>query len=107
LPERDDMPTPLTPPPGRDEGAWREPGAPRLSGLNRRPASRYGNPKLIGGGERQDRSWPVSAARATSLLASLSHNTELATAVQNVQPAALKATVPKARWRAGVYTTRA
>src|SRR5688572_3523643 len=44
-------------------------------------------------------------ARATSLLSSLSHSTELATAVQRAQSSIVKGTVPNARCRNGTYTT--
>ena len=39
--------------------------------------------------------------RANALLASRSHNTELATALQNSQSRALSDAVPKAFWRNG------
>jgi hypothetical protein len=42
-----------------------------------------------------------SFARPISFVASLSHNTELATTTQNVQSRAVNPTVPKARWRNG------
>ena len=42
-----------------------------------------------------------SFARPISFVPSLSHNTQLATAIQNVQSRAVNPTVPKARWRKG------
>ena len=57
------------------------------------------------GGDGLDIRGSQRVARAIALLASRSHNTELASVTQNTQSRPLSPVVPKARWRNGAYTT--